>query len=298
MSVLSQNRDRLILVTGATGRQGGAVAHHLRSRGFSVRAFVRDPGKARDQLGEGIDIIHGDLDDLDSIRRALDGAYGVFSIQNPAQAGTGGEVRQGRAVADAAARSSVTHFVYASAIAADQNTGIPFLESKARVERHIHESGLMYTILRPVFFMENWLGMKGIANGIALPLARGMVLQQIAVDDIGSIAAHAFEHPDIFRNRSVDIAGDENSMEEIAATFSRAFNRDVPYREISWEDFERAVGPDLANLYRFLQDRWLDGRGRVDIRALQTEAPELTPFERWVHAQDWTHVLGGRRAAG
>lgn len=298
MSLLSHNRDRLILVTGATGRQGGAVARHLRSRGFTVRAFARDPGKAREQLGEGIDIVRGDLDDLDSIRRALDGAYGVFSVQNPAQSGVEGEIRQGRAVADAAARSSVTHIVYASAIAADQHTGIPFLESKARVERHIHESGLMYTILRPVFFMENWLGMREIANGIALPFARGMALQQIAVNDIGSIAAHVFEHPAIFRNRSVDIAGDENSMDDIAATLSRALNRDIRYREIPWEDFELAAGPDLANLYRFLEDRWLDGRGRVNIPALREEVPELTPFERWAHVQDWTHVLSGRRAAG
>ncbi len=300
MSELSEHRERLILVTGATGRQGGAVARHLRARGFTVRAFTRDPARAGGLPGEGIDVVHGDFDDLDSIRRALDGAYGVFSVQNPAISGIEGEVRQGRAVAEAAARQRVTHFMYSSAIAADQNTGIPFLESKARIEQYVRERGFMYTILRPVSFMENWLRMGPIVNGvaIALPLAPGMVLQQIAIDDIGRIAAHAFEHPAVFQNRSLDIAGDENTLDSIAATISRAINREARYYELRWDDFERAAGRGVADFYRFLQDRWLDGRGRVDIAALRAETPELTHFERWVHAQNWTRVLQHGRAAG
>lgn len=289
MSELTAHRERTILVTGATGRQGGAVARHLRERGYTVRAFTRDPGRARGLLGEGVEAVRGDFDDFDSIRRALEGAYGVFSVQNPAQADSDGERRQGIAMIDAAARQRVTHFIYASSIAADAPTGISFLESKRSVEEHLRQSGLMYTVLRPAPFMENFLNVGPPVNGvlIALPLAPGMVLQQIAVDDIGRIAAYAFEHPAAFRNRSLDIAGDENSLLEITAAISRALNREAGYYELSWEDYERAAGPDITNFFRLLQDQWLSGRGRIDIPALKAEVPELTPFERWVHAQNW-----------
>jgi len=289
MSELTAHRDRIILITGATGRQGGAAARHLHKRGYTVRAFTRNPERARNLLGEGIEVSHGNFDDFDSIRRALDGVYGVFSVQNPAGAGVQAELRWGRAMIDAAERAVVTHFVYSSAIAADWSTGIPFLESKRRIEDHLRQSGLMFTILRPCWFMENFLNLGPIVNGvaIALPLAAGMVLQQIAVDDIGHIAAHAFERPAVFRNRSLDIAGDETSLAGITAAIGRALNREARYYELRWEDYERVAGPAITRFLRLLQDQWLSGRGRVDIPALRAEMGELTPFERWVHAQKW-----------
>ncbi len=289
MSELTAHRDRTILVTGATGRQGGAVARHLHKRGYTVRAFTRNPERAQSMLGEGIEVVHGNFDDFDSIRRALDGVYGVFSVQNPAEAGVQAELRHGRAMIDAAERARITHFVYSSAIAADGFTGIPFLESKRRIEDHLRESGLTFTILRPAWFMENFLKMGPIIDdvAIALPLAPGMPLQQIAVDDIGHIATHAFEHPAVFRNRSVDIAGDEISLTNIAAAIGRALNREARYYELRWEDYERAAGPGITNFLRLLEDQWLSGRGRVDISAIRAEMGELTRFERWVHAQKW-----------
>jgi NAD(P)-dependent dehydrogenase (short-subunit alcohol dehydrogenase family) len=106
--------ERTILVTGATGQQGGAVARALFAEGWKVRAFVRDPGKpaAQDLESLGAELTVGDLNDTASVERALAGAYGVYAVQTPmTPEGTAGEVRQGEALADAARRAGVEHFV-------------------------------------------------------------------------------------------------------------------------------------------------------------------------------------------
>ncbi len=158
----SKKNDRLILVTGATGRQGSAVIQRLLARDFPVRALTRNPDKpqARALAGHGTEVMRGDLNDPDSLTRALGGVYGVFSVQTPAEHGAAVEVRQGINLADAAKRSRASHFVYSSVGSADRNTGIPHFDSKARVEDYVRGTGLKYTIFRPVFFMENLLGMK------------------------------------------------------------------------------------------------------------------------------------------
>ena len=170
---MSKNTERLILVTGATGQQGNAALRHLRERGFPTRAMTRDPAssKAHALTGHQTEVTRGEFDDHDSLVRALDGVYGAYSVQD----WTGGketEIRQGIAMADAAARSEVDHFVYSSVGAADQNTGIPHFDSKFEIEEHIRRKGLAYTIIRPVFFMENFKQMReGIEAGtLAMPL--------------------------------------------------------------------------------------------------------------------------------
>ena len=147
------NEGRTILVTGATGQQGGAVARELLERGFGVRALTRDPEKpvARELAERGAEVVRGDLDDRPSLERALEGVHGVFSVQQFFEAGYEGEVRQGSGLAEAAKAADVSHLVYSSVGSAHRDTGLPHFESKWEVE----ESGVGYTILRPVFFMQN-----------------------------------------------------------------------------------------------------------------------------------------------
>jgi uncharacterized protein YbjT (DUF2867 family) len=153
----------------------------------------------------------------------MDGAYGTYSMQTSTD--TEAEVRQGTNMVDAAVTQSIGHFVYSSVTGADQHTGVPRFESKGRVEQHIQATGIKHTILRPVFFMENWFNWKDqIMNGrLELPLRGESRLQMLAVDDIGALVALAFEHPGKWIGRAFEIAGDELSM-----TSSRRHLRRAP----------------------------------------------------------------------
>jgi len=289
----SKNRNRLILVTGATGHQGGAVLRHVVGRGFAVRALTRDPDRlnARVLGGHGAEVVKGDIEDQSSLTRALDGAYGVFSVQNPNEAGIEGEIRQGTNLADAARRTGITHFVYSSVGSADQNTGIPHFDSKFRIEEHIRRTGLRFTIVRPVFFMENWLGMReAIANGrLELPLEPATHLQMVAVNDIGGAVALAFEHPGKWQNRTFELAGDELSMSELAATFTRATGREVRYAQVPWDEFEGKAGKEMTLMWR-----WFQSSGyRVDIPVARQEYPRLTTFTSWINSSWHTETQTG-----
>ncbi|MGH9620152.1 MAG: NmrA/HSCARG family protein [Bryobacteraceae bacterium] len=290
---MPDHRERLILVTGATGRQGGAALHHLRERGFGIRAITRDPEKpaARQLAGRSVEVVRAGLDDPASIARALEGVYGVYSVQDARQ-GAEGEMRQGKNLIDAANRAGITHFVYSSVGAADKHTGIPHFDSKAAIEEHLRTSGLPYTIVRPVFFMENWLGMKSMIDGgaIAWPLTPEKRLQMIAVDDIGGFVAMAFEHPGRWQGRAIDIAGDELSMSGIAEAFTRAAGRPVAYQQIPWELFQQHAREEMTIMYRWFENTGYD----VDISAIRSEYPNLTNFERWLN----THWAKAQVTAG
>ena len=281
-----------ILVTGATGKQGGAVLRHLRDRGFPVRALTRDPAKpaARKLMGTGIEVVRGDLDDAASISRALDGVHGVFAVQTPYEAGMEAEERQGKALASLASRAGVNHYVYSSVGSADQHTGIKHFDNKFRIEEHVRSLGMKYTILRPVFFMENLLGFSGtIANGVlAAPLPSGRKLQMIAVDDIGAFAALALEHPGKWQGRAVDLAGDDVSMAEVAALLSRLLGREVKASEVPLAEYESQAGADLAAMWRWFQETGY----HASIAALRSEYPGLSTLERWAGRQDWQVARG------
>jgi uncharacterized protein YbjT (DUF2867 family) len=283
---MATNSKRTIVVTGATGKQGSAAFRHLKQRGFALRALVRNPEKAevRELEGSRVEVLRGDFDDSESMERALDGADGAYSVQ-AWQAGPETEIRQGIAFAEAANRQQVGHFVYSSVAAANQNTGIPHFESKGKIEERIRQIGMPYTILRPVFFMENWLMMRdGIDRGtIMLPLSAQTRLQMIAVDDIGAFVALAFEHPGHWHNCAYELAGDDLSLTEVAAAFSRASGHEVRYQQISWDQFEQQAGREMTVMYR-----WFDEKGySVDIGAVRQHYPELTSFNRWLE-QNWT----------
>jgi len=285
---------RTILVSGATGQQGGAVARQLLERGFAVRALTRDGDKpAARELGErGAEIVEGDLEDLPSVERALEGVRGVFSVQQFWEAGVEGEVRQGKALAEAAKAAGVEHIVYSSVGSAHRETGIPHFESKYEVEEHAREIGLPLTVLRPVFFMQNWEMMREPILGGTLPqpLDPDRPFQMIAVEDIGMFAAMAFEDPETWIGREVDLAGDEPTMPEIADTFSRVTGREIGYFQVPWDQFEEQMGEEYAVMYR-----WFNEVGyEADVAGLRKEHPGLIAFEHYLRGHGWEDV--GRAA--
>jgi uncharacterized protein YbjT (DUF2867 family) len=280
----NKKNNKVILVTGATGRQGGAALRHLGDRGFTCRALTRDPEstQARAFVGRGAEIVRGDMEDPASLSRALEGVYGVYAVQTPYESGVEAEVRQGFHLIDAAQRSGITHFVYSSVASADQSTRIPHFDSKFCIEEHLRGTGMHYTIVRPVFFMENWLGMRQMIEGgaIALPLDPTTRLQMVAVDDIGGVVATAFERSGKWQDRAFEVAGDELSMAELAQSFSRAAGREVQYRQLPWEEFEARSGPEVTTMYRWFYDVGY----HVDIQTVRQEYPKLNSFVRWLNS--------------
>ncbi|MFE2260102.1 NmrA/HSCARG family protein [Streptomyces cyaneofuscatus] len=266
--------QKIILVLGGTGNQGGATARELLSRGWSVRALVRDPDKPEAQaLKElGAVLVRGDLEDVASLRAAAEGVYGIFSVQALAYEPEtlAAEVRHGKAIADVAKEAGVTHFVYSSVGGAERETGIDHFESKAEIERHIKALGLPATILRPVFFMNNLLHFADVEGErvMSLPVKPDKPMQFIASDDIGVFAADAFDRPAEFIGREIELAGDEITFPQVA------------------EVYERITGTPSRLEATPIEERmfeWFAEEGyQADIPALRELHPGLLTFEQFL----------------
>jgi len=279
-------KGKMILVTGATGHQGGSVARALLSDGWKVRALTRHPNSAaaNELKSLGAEIVCGDMTDPQSLDEPLKGCYGVFGVQQPMEYGVEGEINQGIALIDAAKRAGVKRFVYNSVASADMNTGVPFFDSKVKIEEYLTKSGLDYTILRPVFFMENLLAMKdSIYDGkLRLGLKADVELEVISLEDIGRFVALAFCEPQNWTNRTLEIAGDELTGTQMAELLSQAIGRKVVYEEQSYDEIE-AMSADMAMMYE-----WFNVRGyTVDIKSLKEIIPDLESFMEWTERSGW-----------
>lgn len=285
-----QRGTDVILVCGATGRQGGAVAGRLLTSGHKVRVMTRKPGgnAAQGLAAMGVEVVMGDLDDPASVARALDGVWGAFSVQNAWEAGVVREEEQGRRFVELAMNAGLRHLVYSSVQSADRKTGLPHFESKARVEEAIRNSGLAsYTILRPVFFMENFLSPRfkpGIDQGkLKMAIAPDRPLQMIALDDIGRFGQRAFEDHEALNGRAVDLAGDQLTLPRAAEIIGAAAGRSVTFERSPLEEV-RKMNEDLAQMVE-----WYDRVGyNVDIPALAAEfGIRLTSFPDWASRVHW-----------
>jgi len=235
--------NRTILVTGATGKQGGALINELIGKEWNLRAMTRrtDGDAAKALRAAGVEVVYGDLDDPASLRAALDGAWGVFGVQNTWEAGVEREEEQGKRLAELAEGAGVQHYVYASVGSAHRNTGIPHFDNKWRVEETVRSLKFpSYVIYRPVFFMEN-LTTPWFLNGdtIYSALESTTVLQMIAVADIGKYAARTFTDAERLNGRAFDIAGDAKTMPETAGILGRALGRTIKYVQIPLDEVRK-----------------------------------------------------------
>src|SRR5258708_2422062 len=268
-----------VLVVGATGKQGGAGAQHLLGAGMLVRALTRNPDKpaARTLADRGAEGVAGDLGDADSVRRALAGVSAVFCVTNFYEAGYAGEVAQGELMVDLAAAAGVGHFVFSSVCSADKNTGIPHFDSKYQVERYLAAGSVPFTVVRPVFLMENWeLYRKAIGGGwVVSRFSRERPLQQVSVEDSGAFSLIRLPQPDRGKGGSVDLAGDDLSMTETAEAFARVTQRPVAMWQISWDDFRDQQGEEM-----YVMNRWFETTGyHADLNWLRQGNPQILTLQ-------------------
>ncbi|MFF0575581.1 NmrA/HSCARG family protein [Streptosporangium saharense] len=258
-----------ILVTGATGKQGGAVARALLAAGTPVRILVRDPESeaARAVRALGAEPVRGDLDDPASLEPATAGVRGVFSVQTPDPTAlmTDGEVTRGRNLVEAAKAAGVTQFVHTSVSGAgDPDRDVPgwtpdewsrhYWASKARLDDLVRTAGFPHwTVLKPATFMENLLGWSHMfgdwtEHGFVTAFARDTKLSLVAVRDIGATAAAAFADPVRFTGADIELAGDLLTMTEIAEVLSGVLGRTVEAPVLSGEQaVARGLPPMMVN---------------------------------------------------
>jgi uncharacterized protein YbjT (DUF2867 family) len=277
-----------ILVTGATGKQGGATARRLLSAGWPVRALVREPAApaAAALTAAGAELVLGDFDDLASLPPALDGAGAVFGIPpvvlGPSGPQAGPEVARGRALIDAAAAAGIEQVVFSTVASAYVTSTGP--SGKALIERYLHDHIARPTVLRPVRFMTNYLsfgvmGIDGITGGVHRHLfSPHEPMQVIALEDIAEFAALAFADPARFAGRTLELAGDQPTPVEAAAEISAAAGRPVRYEQLT-EAEAAAISPGIAEIRK----RWEAGdRWHADIEALRVIHPGLRTLADWL----------------
>jgi uncharacterized protein YbjT (DUF2867 family) len=272
--------DRTILITGVTGQQGGGVAHALQGSGFHLRGLTRTPDSERAAAlaRQGVRVIKGDLDDEATLRGALAGAWGVFSVQSSLGVGVEREEAQGKRLATLAREAGVENFVYTSVGSAQKRTGIPHFDNKWRIEETVR--GLRFpshVILRPVFFMENLVAPFSLhGSTLAWALDPRTKLQMIAVDDIGWFGARAFTDAALNR-REIDLAGDVKTMPEAAEILTKTLGRPIAFSQTPIEQV-RQYSQETAIMLQ-----WFERVGySADIAGLEREfGRTLTKLPDW-----------------
>jgi uncharacterized protein YbjT (DUF2867 family) len=285
------NTHATVLVTGATGRQGGAVIRHMLPKGWKLRALTRNPRSyaAQELARQGVEVVEGDLEDPPSLDRASRGVYGIYSVQDFWTVGARREVQQGKNLADVAKKAGIQHFVYSSVGGAERSTGITHWESKWEIENYIRKLALPATILRPASFMETYHILEvevGILKGkLVDPVRADQPYQTIATDDIGAFTALAFERPKDFIGLELEIAGSELTNLEAAKIFSRVMGKPVKFRKLPMPIVRLVLGREFYEMFR-----WFNQAGyKADIVGLRRRYPEihLHTLEEWLREDGW-----------
>ena len=276
--------EKIVFVTGATGRQGGAVARYLSQSGFRVKALSRKPNsqKAESLKEFDIEVVQGDLNHVDSYRSYLKDAYGVFSVQTY-ENGIGRELDQGIALAKAAKEADIKHFVYSSVILLDLHEGIPHLETKFKIENYVRENGIPYTILRPASFFENFLipqVRKGIIKGkLVQPIEQNTVMQYVSVIDIGKAAAQIFRGGGQYHGKIIPITNEQLTTQQVADLFSEVLQKPVRYEKLPGLIARLVLGKSVHTMFKRLD--------KINFFKEETVAASKSQFTGMLSLKEW-----------
>ncbi|KAI0077334.1 NAD(P)-binding protein [Panus rudis PR-1116 ss-1] len=334
------NLERTILVTGATGKQGRALIRALRpsspssttnnntdntdnidtnnptttttpTSDFRILALTRNPSSPTAQHLKStephVQLVKGDLDDPDSVRKVFEDAggkhsvWGVFMVLAFPGLGASaeGEEKQGKALADFALEYEVVHFVFSSVERGgeeDEEKLVVDRAAKARIEKHVlglGEKGLNWTILRPAFFMENLEGFIGklTVSVLRAGLKPDTKIDLVATKDIGRMAAETFKRPESSTHKIFTVTSDVLSISEMDAAHVRATGgKHLPSVPTFIGKFLLARNKVTQNLIadfeRVHAKHSQDPAGRESYLAeSRAFLPEMTSFESWVKEQ-------------
>lgn len=296
--------SRAILVTGATGKQGGSLINALlaspQASKYTILAVTRNAASASSQAlatrSSSIKLVQANLNDaaalLAKAKEVNSGPiWGVFSIQAPASPGAKpeGEEKQGKDLVDASVAAGVEMFVYTSVDRGGEEkswttpTPIGHFISKHNIELHLKAKAgdtMKWTILRPTAFMDNWN--PGFFGGVMASTWRITVkekpLQIIAVKDIGIFAAKAFDSPEQYNHKAISLAGDEITFEQAAKTYKEKLGKEMPtsYGFVVYGLL--AMVKEVKTMFEWF---YTDGY-KADIHALKQTHPGLLNWSEWL----------------
>jgi len=270
-----------VLVFGATGTQGGAVARGLLAAGVAVRAFVRDEGSSRAQelVDAGAQLMRGDFHDARTVTEALADVAAAYVVTTPFESGPDAEERQGRLVISCAIAAGLPWLILAS-VAAASRADVPHFASKARIEQALMQTALDWTIVAPSYFYENVLGSREAirAGRLPLPLPADTPLHQVALANLGGVVAAVIARKPEHVGLRIEIAGDAPTARGMADALTVTLE-EIPIAQV------RARSADLAAMYTFLAR---EGYG-IDVDAVRAAYPEVAwvSFAEWAQTIDW-----------
>jgi uncharacterized protein YbjT (DUF2867 family) len=301
---------KIIAVTGATGAQGGGLVRAIladKNSDFAVRAITRKPAseKAQALAKLGVEVVAGDLDDTNSLRKAFEGAYGAYCLTNFWEHFSGEkETAQGQALAQAAKSAGVKHAIW-STFEDTRKTfplsdprmptlkgkyKVPHFDAKAEADHFFRDLGVPTTFLLTSFYWDNLIGFgmgpkKGPDGKLAfvLPMA-DKKLPGIAAEDIGACAFGIFKRADLI-GKTVGVAGEHLTGAEMAAALSHALEQPVAYNAVPAEVYRGFGFPgadDLGNMFQFKAETESAYCGARDLALCRSLNPGLQTFAKWL----------------
>jgi uncharacterized protein YbjT (DUF2867 family) len=316
---------QIIAVVGATGAQGGGLVRAIladRSGRFAARALTRDPGSAR--AGElaalGAEVVQADLDDAAGLRKAFDGAHGVFVVTNfweprtpeeqRARPATTKELEQAANAARAGREAGVRHFIWSTlpdtrpSFRPDDGTPtfegaykVPHADAKSEADRFFLESGVPTTFLQANVYYEAFLDMfaprRDERGALVLPLGFGDArVPAQAAEDVGRTAFGVFHHGPALADRRVSVAGAVLTGAQYAAALGRALGEPVTYQAVGHDQIRAAGFPgagEVGNMLQYLVTAEPDIVDLIDGELLRELNPQLQSFDTWLAAHRYAN---------
>lgn len=287
-------QKKIILVTGATGAQGGSVAHTLlTNEKFAVRCLTRNASstKAIELQQAGAEVVEGTLDDPTSLISAMKDCYGVFGLTNFWEH-FDKELVHGKNLADAVKKSGIEHFIYSSLPGYKKLSNgefpVPHCDIKAEIEEYSTALGLKATYVHIAFYYENFLSYfrpQPVGDGsYQFGFPQGDTpLSMVTTEDFGPVVAAIFENPGAFIGRTVGVVAEDSTCTEYATTMSKVLGKTVRYNYIPREIFASFGFPgaeELANMFE-VQRLYIPQRKQAMQESYKLN-PKMQSFEDWL----------------